>query len=212
VDTQFGNFARSSISLSIIHHGQECEVAQESGGSHFMSSVYWSHWGLLQHKSASQTSQQPANATSVQASSRSNQQASRKVTSTPIESKKRKDLKSKVARQISEGAREDLLGGADYVTLMLGGRRWETIARLCRESRVLMLHFRKAKQEAKKLPPPEKDLSSLSLWIWSSTTRTKLSCHNGHPHSDPLIHWLAVLVPDHSILPSFISTHLQHVL
>jgi len=90
------------------------------------------------HKSANASSQPPP----AQAA-QSQPAVTRKTTSTPS-SKKRKDLKSKAARQIKEDGKSGVLGGADYVTLMLGGRR-------------------KAKEEAKRLPPPEGAMSSLSL-------------------------------------------------
>ncbi|KAF9018537.1 hypothetical protein BDZ89DRAFT_342295 [Hymenopellis radicata] len=53
------------------------------------------------------------------------------------DSKKKAGLKSKATSAKSEGRKpgEPVLGGADYVSLMMGGRR-------------------KAREEAKKLPPP----------------------------------------------------------
>jgi len=113
--------------------------------SSFIPSIEIYQTGYYQHKNTN-TNPSQSNLTSRPQSTASTNSTNRKTTSTPAGSKKRKDLKSKVARQPSSGAREDLLNGADYVTLMLGGRR-------------------KAKEEAKKLQalPPDGALSSLSL-------------------------------------------------
>ena len=77
----------------------------------------------------------------------------RKTASAPSASKKRKDLKSKAVRQLKEESKSGVLGGADYVTLMLGGRRF-ALSFPCR-SRALMndFFFQESKGGSKKVAP-----------------------------------------------------------